>query len=83
MDIDRVIEELMDIADCDEFSAAEAVHTYCTLNHEGQWSKLYALLSQSQFNPGPLWREIDVEEYLLDLVPAAISAAENEEEEVS
>ena len=79
MDINAVITKLVEIADVDDFSAAEAVHAYCSLNHEGQWSKLYSLLSQSEFKPGPLWSEEYVDEFLLELVPEAISRVESDE----
>lgn len=43
------------------FDYAEAIHCFCTLNHSGQWSELYSILSQSEFRPGPLWSESVVE----------------------
>lgn len=39
------------------FEIAEAVHCYATLNHNGMSSDLYLVLSQSLFQPGPLWTE--------------------------
>lgn len=39
------------------FEIAEAIHCYASLNYSGQNSELYKILSQSQFNPGPLWSE--------------------------
>jgi len=36
---------------------AEAIHCYATLNHEGQGSTMYSILSMSKFKPGPLWTE--------------------------
>jgi hypothetical protein len=82
MDINTLIAKLVEIADVDDFTAAEAVHAYCSLNHEGQWSKLYRLLSQSEFRPGPLWSEAYVDEFVLELVPEAILRVEAEEEVV-
>ena len=43
------------------FDVAEAIHCYCSLNHSGQWSKLYSILSQSEFKPGYGWSESRVE----------------------
>ena len=82
LNIDNVIAQLVNLADVDDFTAAEAIHAYCSLNHEGQWSKLYRLLSQSEFKPGPLWSEEYVDEFVLDLVSEAIARAEAEEEVV-
>jgi hypothetical protein len=39
------------------FDYAEAIYCFCILNHEGLWSELYSILSQSQFKPSPLWTE--------------------------
>jgi hypothetical protein len=44
------------------FDIAEAIHCFATLNHEGQTSALYSILSQSEFRPGPLWSESRVME---------------------
>jgi hypothetical protein len=43
------------------FEVAEAVHLFCTLNHSGQNSTLYSILSRSTFKPGPLWTETRAE----------------------
>jgi hypothetical protein len=43
------------------FDVAEAIHCFCTLNHGGQTSELYSILSRSEFKPGPLWSESNVE----------------------
>jgi hypothetical protein len=39
------------------FEVYEACHTWLSLNHGGQWTDEYKLLSQSVFNPGPMWTE--------------------------
>lgn len=44
------------------FDQVEALHTVLTLWHEGQWSTKYRLLCQSQFKPGPMWSESQVEQ---------------------
>jgi len=79
MDINTLIAKLVEVADVDDFSAAEAIHAYCSLNHGGQGSVLYSLLSQSEFKPGPLWSEEYVDEMVLELVPEAISRVESDE----
>jgi hypothetical protein len=43
------------------FDQAESLHTVLTLWHEGQWSTKYRLLCASQFKPGPMWNETQVE----------------------
>ena len=43
------------------FDVAEAIHCFCSLNHEGQSSDLYSILSRSEFRPGPMWSESVVE----------------------
>ncbi len=43
------------------FEVAEAIHAWLTLNHEGQASDTYRMLCQSEFKPGMLWSESDVE----------------------
>lgn len=43
------------------FDVAEAIHAFCALNHTGQNSVLYSILSQSDFNPSPNWSETRVE----------------------
>ena len=43
------------------FDIAEAIYCYAMLNHEGQTSDLYKILSASEFKPGPLWSEEYVE----------------------
>jgi hypothetical protein len=42
------------------FDIAEAIHCYCTLNHDGKSSELYSILSQSDFKPSPFWSESKV-----------------------
>lgn len=42
------------------FDIAEVIHCYASLNHSGQWSDLYSVLSESEFNPGPSWSETRV-----------------------
>lgn len=39
------------------FEVAEAIHCYCSLNHSGQASEQYSILSRSQFKPSPTWTE--------------------------
>lgn len=39
------------------FEYAEAIYCFCSLNHDGQNSELYSILSQSEFRPGMLWSE--------------------------
>lgn len=47
----------------DYFDQAEAVYTFCVLNHEGQNSTKYSIFSaQLDFSPGQGWNESDVEE---------------------
>lgn len=36
------------------FDCAAAVHWYASDFHNGQWSDLYALLSASEYRPGPM-----------------------------
>lgn len=45
-----------------EFELAEAVHAYASVNHGGQGSELYEILSTSEFVPGPMWKERHVME---------------------
>lgn len=45
------------------FDQAEAVYTFCVLNHEGMSSNKYSILSSRlNFEPGCGWSESDVEE---------------------
>lgn len=44
------------------FEVAEAIHCFCTLNHSGQTSELYSILSRSEFKPGAAWSETQVEQ---------------------
>lgn len=39
------------------FDYAEAIHCFMVLNHGGQGSELYKMLSKSEFRPGVLWSE--------------------------
>lgn len=39
------------------YDVYDAIHCYLSVNHEGQGSKKYELLSRSVFKPGPLWSE--------------------------
>ena len=57
------------------FDAYEAVHVYLTLNHSGQFSTYYRMLSESEFRPGPMWSESRViaENMSYDDVEAAIA----------
>lgn len=48
---------MIDITDENRFELYEAMHCYATLNHSGQSSELYLVLSQSEFKPGALWSE--------------------------
>ena len=43
------------ITDDNFFDYAEAIHCFASLNHSGQWSDLYSILSRSEFSPGPMW----------------------------
>lgn len=43
------------------FDIAEAIYTFCSLNHGGQSCPLYSILSMSSFRPSPLWSESKVE----------------------
>lgn len=40
-----------------EAEIGAAVHAYASVNHSGQSSDLYAVLSTSDFRPGPTWNE--------------------------
>lgn len=40
-----------------EAEIGAAVHAYATMNHSGQSSDLYEVLSTSEFCPGPMWTE--------------------------
>jgi hypothetical protein len=45
------------------FDQAEAVYTFCVLNHEGQNSVKYSVLSaRLDFKPGHFWSESQVEQ---------------------
>jgi hypothetical protein len=48
--------------DGDEFSREAAIYWYASDHHTGQWSPLYAVLSQSEFRPGPSHRSIEDED---------------------
>lgn len=48
---------MIQLDETNQFEIAEAVHCYATLNHDGLTSDLYLVLSQSLFQPGPLWTE--------------------------
>lgn len=50
------------INDDNYFDYAEAIHCFATLNHEGQNSRLYRVLSASHFRPGIFWTESKCEE---------------------
>ena len=41
---------------CD-FDIAAAVHAFASVNHSGQSSDLYEVLSTSEFRPGSMWTE--------------------------
>jgi len=43
------------------FDQAEAVYTFCVLNHEGQNSIKYSVFSSMGFSGGHGWKESDVE----------------------
>jgi hypothetical protein len=82
MDIERLAKKIEEITECDNFEAHEAIYAYASLNHNGQTSMLYSLLSQSEFRPGPMWKESDVEgSYVYDSVSQAIILLENSEDE--
>lgn len=50
-----------DVSDVDYviFQIHAAAYTYASLNHSGQNSDLYKILSTSEFSPGPMWMEDD------------------------
>lgn len=52
-----------DMSDPDyvEMQIEAAMYAYASLNHSGQSSELYEVLSTSHFGPGPMWRESDEE----------------------
>lgn len=41
------------------FSKAQALYWFCTFNHGGQWSDLYAIQCQLNYRPGACERTID------------------------
>lgn len=45
------------VTESNYFEVAIALHTFLTVNHEGQGSTKYQLLSRSPFNPGPMFSE--------------------------
>lgn len=45
-----------------DFQIHAAIYAFASLNHSGQYSELYEVLSSSPFLPGPLWRETEEEE---------------------
>jgi hypothetical protein len=61
------------------FELCEAIHTFLTVEHEGQFSKKYELLGKSLFNPGALWSETKVieENYLYSEIESLMIAIEN------
>ena len=66
----------IEINDDNYFDVAEAIHAFCSSWHNGQTSELYSILSQSQFEPGPLWSESRVElenDFYSELTEANIS----------
>jgi hypothetical protein len=49
---------LLNLVDAENyFEYAEALHAWLSLNHNGQHSVEYVLLSSSQFKPGFMWSE--------------------------
>lgn len=54
-------EQETDINEDNYFDYAEAIYCFASLNHSGQGSEMYSILSTSTFKPGPLWSESQVE----------------------
>lgn len=42
------------ISEADEGDREEAIYWFARAFHEGQWSRLYSIVSTSPFRPGPL-----------------------------
>ena len=58
-EIDAALATFPYASECDDFDREEAIYTYASQWHGGQWSNLYSVLSMSPFNPGPMWSEPD------------------------
>lgn len=41
------------------FEYVECIYAHCVLNHEGQFSPKYSILSRCDFRPSPLWKAQD------------------------
>lgn len=61
MTIDDIADHMTRVHDFDYEDCYEAIHAYCCLNHSGQFSELYRMLSTSDFKPGFYWNECTVE----------------------
>ena len=61
MTIDDIADHMTRVHDFDYEECYEAIHAYCCLNHSGQFSELYRMLSTSDFKPGFYWNETTVE----------------------
>lgn len=52
---------LYDLSDVNwaEFQIHAAIYAYASINHSGQNSDLYSVISSSEFRPGLFWNEND------------------------
>ena len=50
---------MIEINEENSFELYEAMYCYASLNHQGQSSELYSVLSQSEFKPSKFWNETD------------------------
>jgi hypothetical protein len=74
MTIDDIADHMTRMHEFDYEECYEAIHAFCSLNHTGQFSELYRMLSTSDFIPGPMWSEsrVEQENMAFDLVQDAI-----------
>lgn len=55
---------LLPYADELPFEYVECIYAHCVLNHEGQFSPKYSIMSRCTFRPAPMWKAQDCEETL-------------------
>lgn len=55
-EIDAVINAMPFASEFSDFDKEEAIHCFATGWHGGQWSNLYAILSESEYTPSRIGR---------------------------